>query len=314
MNALREEARKALHIYMARSGVSLLDLAERIGFSPYSLRQFSSIARYGDGEGEFTAQAVLEWIKNHPVRLAPLPGKLYRTRATDQMDALLAHICGGGWGTLYGPSGARKSFLLEYRGAESAQEAEPRIVYVRTSPSGMTPNVLLRRIAAAIGAPYAQSTDSIRQSVLYVVRQRRTSVALVLDEADALYRWVETLETLRELGDLARTRPGQSGIGMLVAGNERVMEIFQDRPGINFEKWRGRIEQEGLRVLGPSPEEARGILRGELGELKEATVTVLIEGCLVDDPVSKKRYVNMHRLFNAIRDMKKKRGGNGHGV
>jgi hypothetical protein len=313
MNIVREEARNALHIYMCRSGLSIPQLAERMGYSPYSLRQFSSLARYGDSQGEVAGQGILEWLKKHPLAAPALPGKLYRTRATDQMDALLAHIRQGGWGVLYGPSGSQKSFLLEYRGAESAQDSEASIVYVRTSPSGMTPNVLLDRIAAALGAPYAQATDAVRQSVLYAVRQRRTSLALVLDEADALYKWVETLETLRELGDLARARTGHPGIGILVAGNERVMQIFENRRGVYFEKWRGRIEQDGLRVIGPSAEEAAGIMRGELGELKQATVEAVVEGCMVDDPVSHKRYVNAHRLFNAIRKIREKRGGNGSG-
>lgn len=210
------------------------------------------------------------------------------------------------------PRERKKVFLLEYRAAESVQQAEPGIVYIRTSPAGMTPNVLLRRIAAALGATYAQYTDGIRQSVLYAVR-RRTSLALVLDEADALYRWVETLETLREIGDLARARPGRAGVGILVAGNGRVMQIFENRRGVYFEKWRGRIEQQELRVLGPSVEEAAGILAEELGELKEKTVKVVLDGFTVADPVSRKSYVNMHRLFNAIRSVEARRGGNGRG-
>jgi hypothetical protein len=308
MNVVREEARNALHVYMCRSGLSLPQLAERMGYSPYSLRQFSSLARYGDSQGEVAGQAIVEWLKKHSLPAPTLPGKLYRTRATDQMDALLAHIRQGGWGVLYGPSGSQKSFLLEYRGAESAQDSEASVIYVRTSPSGMTPNVLLDRIAAALGAPYAQATDAVRQSVLYAVRQRRTSLALVLDEADALYKWVETLETVREVGDLVRAGAGRAGVGILVAGNERVMQIFENRRGVYFEKWRGRIEQEGLRVIGPSAEEAAGIMRGELGELKAATVETVVEGCLVDDPVSRKKYVNAHRLFNAIRKIREKRG------
>ena len=197
MNAIRQEAQRTLRVYMSRSGLSLPELADRIGYSASSLRQFSSEARYGDSDGHLTAQAILDWAKNNPLSKPELPGKLHHTRATKEMDAMLDHVKNGGWGVLYGPSGAQKSFLLEYRAAESASEPEPRIVYVRASASGMTPNILLRRIAAGIGAPYAQYTDGIRQSVLYAIRRRSTSVALVIDEADALYRWVETLETLR---------------------------------------------------------------------------------------------------------------------
>ena len=311
MIALREEARQALHVYMSRSGLTLPQLAQRIGYSPYSLRQFSSNAHYGDGDGHLTAEAVMGWISGNPLHGPELPGKLHQTRATKEMDAMLEHVRSGGWGVLYGPSGAQKSFLLEYRAAESAQDLEPGIVYIRTSHAGMTPNVLLRRISAAIGAPYAQYTDGVRQSVLYAIQRRRSSLALVLDEADALYHWVETLETLREVGDLARTRPGRPGVGILMVGNERVMQIFENRRGVYFEKWRGRIEQQELQVLGPSREEAAGILAAEIGELKEKTIRGILDGCAATDPLSRKSYINMHRLFNAIREFKARRGGNG---
>jgi len=304
----RDEARGELHAYMSRTGLTLAELAERIGYSPYSLRQFSSVAHYGDGDGHLTAEAIQRWIAENPSPTPELPGALYETAATRQMDGLLAHVRRGGWGVLYGPSGAQKSFLLEYRAAEAAGDLEPSIVYIRASPSGMTPNVLLRRVAAALGAPYAQYTDGIRQSVLYAIRKRRSSLALVMDEADALYKWVETLETLREIGDLARARPGRPGVGILVAGNERVTEIFENRRGVYFEKWRGRIQQQELRVLGPTPEEARRMLEGELGEVKETTARVIVDGCAVKDPISRKEYVNVHRLFNAIRDFREERG------
>ena len=309
MNRLREEARHGLRVYMSRSGLSLSAIADEVGYSWHSLRQFNSDARYGDGDGHLTAKAVLDWMNSHPIPALKLPGKLHETRATRDMDAMLEHIKSDGWGILYGPSGAQKTFLLEYRFAESAQDPEPALLYIRSSPSGMTPNVLLKRIAAGIGAPYQQSTEGIRQSVLFAIRRRRRSLALVIDEADGLYRWVETLETLREIGDLAQPSVGVAGVGILVVGNEPVTKLFANRRGISFEKWRSRIEQQELRVLGPSAEEAAGILAEELGELKEKTVQAIVSGCMVSDPVTRKEYVNVRRLFNSIRDFKAKRGG-----
>jgi DNA transposition AAA+ family ATPase len=311
MNAVRAEGRQALHLYMSRTGLSLSDLASRMGYAHRTLVQFSSGARYGDGEGEQTAARIQAWIEDHPAPLPEFPGRLYPTEATKEMDALLTDVRQGAWGVLYGPSGAQKSFLLEYRAAEAAREDEPSLVYIRTSPSGMTATVLLRRIAAAIGAPYAQQLDGMRQQILHTIQRRRASLALVMDEADALYHWVETLETLREIGDRARVRPGQAGVGILVAGNERVMQIFDNRRGVYFEKWRARIEQQELRVTGPAADEAEMILRGELGEVKKATSAHVVECCTVQDPVSHKSYVNAHRLFNTIRNMQRSRGANG---
>lgn len=297
MNELREQAGRKLHVYMSRSGMTLGEIAGEIGYSTQSLKQFASHAQYGDSDGHVIAKAVTDWIDKNPVPPPALPGKLYETRATRDMDNLLRHINNGGWGSLYGPSGAQKSFLLEYRFAESARAAEPEIVYIRASAAGMTPPVLLQRIAAQIGAPAVRYTDGMRQSVLYAIRRRSAPLALVIDEADALFRWIETLETLREIGDLARPK-----VGILVVGNERVAaNIFQNRRSFSFEKWRGRIEQEELRVLGPSEEEATRIVAEELGVSRKEPVQRLVEGCMVQDPISRKRYVSMHRLFNSIK-------------
>ena len=302
MNAVREEARQALRIHMSRSQASLAQIASDMGFAHGTMIQFVSEGRFGAGEGEPMGRQVLAWLDANRLPAPELPGRLYETEATRQMDELLEHVAEGGWGVLYGPSGAQKSFLLEYRGAEAAREGEPRIVYIRCSPSGMTPNVLLRRIAAGLGASYAQSTDGLRQQILYSIRRRRGSVGLVIDEADGLYRWVETLETLREMGDLARVGRGRAGLGILIAGNERVMQIFRDRPGIYLEKWRGRVQQDELQVIGPSLEEGRAMMLAELGPLTDRYIAAILAGCTVKDPVSGKVYVTAHRLFNAIRE------------
>jgi DNA transposition AAA+ family ATPase len=307
MSAVREEARQALRIHMSRSQASLSEIASDMGFAHRTMIQFVSGARFGAGGGEPIGRQVLAWLAANRPPAPELPGRLYETEATRQMDELLEHAREGGWGVLYGPSGAQKSFLLEYRGAEAAREAEPRIIYVRCSPSGMTPNVLLRRIAGALGASYAQSTEGLRQQILTSIRRRRTSVGLVIDEADGLYRWVETLETLREMGDLARAVRSKPGLGILIAGNERVMEIFRDRPGVYLEKWRGRVQQDELRVVGPSLEEGRAMMLAELGPLTDKFIATILAGCTVKDPVSGKDYVTAHRLFNAIREKQRVR-------
>jgi hypothetical protein len=166
----------------------------------------------------------------------------------------------------------------------------------------MTPTVLLRRIAAAIGGGYAAYCDGMRSSVLHALRKRKTALAIVLDEAQHLYRAVDTLETLREVGDLGRQR-----VGILVAGNEQVMQIFSPRRNVHFEQWRSRAQQKEMRVLGPSRDEARRMLRGELGELKEETAKLILDQCAVQDPVSGSEYVSARRLFNSIRDFREAR-------
>jgi hypothetical protein len=300
---------------MMRSGFPLSLIADQAGFAPQTLKQFVSAARFGTPatKGEDTARRLKEWLAANPVALPDLPGELYETRATREMDALLDEVADGAWAKLYGPSGSQKTFDLRYRAAEAARMPEPRLIYIECSASGMTARVLLRRIAAALGVPFAQTIEGLRQQIFYAMRRRRSSLALVVDESDRFYRQLDALETLREIGDALPARGGRPGMGILIAGNERVMEIFRDRPGMYMEKWRGRINQIELRVIGPSIEEAKGIILKELGQLKAEAVNTILYGKdgkganVVEDPVSGENYVTAHGLFHAIRRIQKLR-------
>lgn len=307
MTITRDEARSEFRAYLTKSGMTIAQLAEEIGYSYRTLLQWASQARFGTAkpEGDETSSRVLAWLRANPLPAPELPGKLYETRATREMDQILRAVANGAWGILYGPSGSQKTFLLEYRAAEAARESEPRIIYLRCSASGMTPSVFLRRVAAGLGAAYGATCEALRRSILIALRRRRASLALVLDEADHLYRQLDTLETLRELGDLARARPGRPGLGILIAGNERVWQIFENRRSVYLEKWRARIEDEKARVIGPSQQEAAAMLAGELGALKAQTIEAILRPPVVtEDPESRRTYVNAHRLFRVIAKMR----------
>ena len=308
--AVREEARQALRVYQSRTGLSLLEIATRAGFAYHSVRQFASGGRYGDGNGESTGKALLEFFRTHPFLAHENPGRLYETDTTRKIDKLISYCQAGGWGILYGPTGAQKSHLLKLRAAEAESAPEPSLALVEVS-GPMTPWALFGRIAREVGAPYAQSFEGLRNSILYTVRSRKTPLALVLDEADLLYKSVDALEVLRRLGDALPVKSGRPGLGLLVAGNEDILRLFEPRRGNYFGRWRDRIEQKEVRVLGPSQSEAREIVRAELGEgLPEQVVNQPVESSTVKDPVSGKQYVSTHRLFHALEAFRRKRGVN----
>ena len=123
-------------------------------------------------------------------------------------------------------------------------------------------------------------------------------MVFVLDEAQHLYSWVETLETLREIGDLARERAG-----IIVAGNEQVEQIFEPRRHTFFEQWRSRIEQKRSASWGRRGKRRAEMISGEVGQVKESAAAPLLDDCTVNDPLSRRTYVNARRLFNSLRDI-----------
>jgi transcriptional regulator with XRE-family HTH domain len=297
IEATREQVSERLRIYMSRTGLTAMEIAYRSGYSTQTLRQFISGGRFGSPPTEAgpTAAKLAAWLNSNPAPLPEFPGKLYETDATREMDRMLAHAASSGWGILYGPAGAQKTFLLKFRVAESAREAEPWLVLV-DGEDDMSPRVLLSRIAQGLGAPYAWGVEPLREAIFYTLRRRKDPVAIVIDEAQLLYSRVDTLETLRRLADRAMGK-----VGILVCGNEQVIYLFEKRRNNYFEQWRSRIEQDSARVLGPSVAESRKIGAAEVPDIKPAALEAIIEGATVADPVSKGKYVNARRLFNALR-------------
>lgn len=295
MPVTRENVRQDLRIYMSKTGWGISELAFRSGYAPRTILQFMSSARYGDAQGQSAARRLAQFMRENPAELPEFPGTLYVTEATRTMDRLIAHAIGGGWGIVYGPAGAQKTFLLEYRAAEAARREECEMVLIGADPA-LSPRGLLGRIARGIAAPYTQQIETLREAILYTLRRRKRPVAIVVDEAQLLYPRIDTLETLRRLGDRARDR-----MGILVAGNEQVLHLFEPRRKVYFEQWRSRIEQEEAHVYGPNVSEARNILSAEIPGIKSAAAEEIIAQTTVSDPLSRRKYVNARRLFNTVR-------------
>src|SRR5208282_1030998 len=301
MEITREQVRKDLRVFMSHTGMNLRRISDVTGFAHRSLIQFVSGASYGKGSGNDTAAALKSFMDVHPWQPPDLPGRLHQTAGTREMDDLIDYCRKGRWATLYGPAGSQKSFLLEYRAAEQAREPEPGLLWIPI-PGRMTPAGILRKVSMAVSAPYAQSCAGIQESIIYVVKARRTPVVLALDEMDLMEKDIDALEVVRRLGDLLRQK-----LGLIVAGNEQIVSLFRPRLGRYFEQWRSRIEQREMRVLGPTREEARGIVIEELGEAKDSQVESLLNDCAVTDPLSKKKYINARRLFFAIENIRDRR-------
>lgn len=295
-----EETRRDLHVYMSRTGLGLREIADRAGYAHLTLRQFSCGNRLdrGDWKGDAMAERLKAFMQANPPERPEFEGKLYETKATREMDRLIAHAKNGGWGTIYGPAGAQKSYLLGYRAGQAAAEQENCIALIEGDVR-LSPRALLARIAQAMGAPWAQSAEGLREAILFTARRRMAPTAVIIDEAQLLYRTVDTLEALRRLGDRARGK-----LGILLAGNEQVMKLFEPRCRNYFEQWRSRVEQRKACVMGPSRDEAIEIAGAELPQSFGRQRDRIVEGSTVPDPYSKKPYVNMRRLFGTIREFR----------
>jgi DNA transposition AAA+ family ATPase len=305
----REEMRQSVTAYMGRTGLSLGELAARIGYSRNSLLQLNSEAKYGTSDGETAARTVLEFLKTNPPEAPALPGTLHLTRNVRTIDQMISEAKRGTWVILYGPPGTQKSFVFEYRQAESmAASLEPGVAYIYASMN-MAPLSLLREIAMALGAYLGRDRSITMRNILYTLRRRKTPVALVIDEAQHLAKRLDTLEILREVGDRGR-------IGLLLAGHDNVLDLFEMRGSRGqLEQWRSRVEQKKRRLPGLSEDEAENIVRAELGSLPALVLKDAVDGATVTDeraPVMPGRqrptYVSARRLFNSIRDFKQKRG------
>ena len=293
----RETARQALRVYMSRTGLALNQIADLTGFSHRTLLQFSSSATFGTSDGRHTAQVLMKFMESHPPAPIRAPGKLYETECTRAIRAMVRYVGTGRWGILYGPAGSQKSFGLECIAAETADSSEPAAVYVECSPR-LTPAGLLRRVSMCLGTPFANAREVMLQALLFATRQRRAPLALMIDEAQHLYRAVDTLETVRDFGDKAHGR-----IGILMVGNEDVLRLFEPRRGVYFEQWRSRIEQKTVRLTGLTGQECRQIVAAELGQLRSETVEALL-GKPVVDPETRRYYYSARRLFHSIRDFR----------
>jgi DNA transposition AAA+ family ATPase len=284
-----------------RTGLSLGEIAMRIGYARRSLIQYVSSARYGDGNGAEAAGRIMHFIKTNPPEAPAFPGdKLYDTENVRVIDRQIANARRGHFTLVYGPAGTQKSFVFEWRTAEAWCTAlEPGVVYVYADP-GMTPAWLVQEIALGLGAHVASNRHATLRAILHTLRHRKSPVAIIIDEAQNLARRLDTLETLRQVRDRGR-------IGLLIAGHDNVEDIFRPRGDGQLTQWRSRVEQHRRCLPGLSESEAREIIQGEVGAVPEKVAATLVATSMEHDLRKRKDYISARRLFNTLRDFKEKK-------
>jgi hypothetical protein len=304
-----EERRK--HIarvkdYLQRAGLHPDDFARRINYSGVTFGFYlRDMYHSAAGTDSRIRKAIDDYMRTHPIEPPQcITGELYDTsnvhtiRETFQklLPKPVAYM-------IYAPPGSQKSFVLEHEVArlnreELAKNGHGRRAYYVYARQNLRPRDLMKRVATACGTQAGNDIDRMLSNLCFDFQARR--VLLVVDEAQHLE--IECFEVLRELLDQPPF------FSLLFAGSHDLKEKF-DRFSATLEQWNSRIIAK-IKLPGLLREEARGIVRREIGHLlPEEKSSALIEN-LIDQAVTKdafergRTYINIRTLTNALEQIK----------
>jgi type II secretory pathway predicted ATPase ExeA len=279
--------------------MSLGEIAVLMGLKRQTLLQFHSHSTYGTSNGDVLGKAILAFIaQNPPEPPVRVSGKLYTTRNVRLILAMVEDVKSGAWGMLYGAPGTQKTETFKHLMLDSyMQNREPDVIWVQCEQR-MAPMALLEEIGIGLGAYLKNDRHRMIRSIGYAIRRRKRPVALVIDEAQKLMGAIDTIETLRDVGD-------KCDVGLLIAGHDDVEHLFDPRPNNQFAQWTSRVRQIRRSLEGISRDEAAEMITGELGALPAAAIERLLKGAYELDQTKKKEYLSVRLLFNSIKMAKK---------
>jgi DNA transposition AAA+ family ATPase len=294
-------ARELATSFLIRSGMSPVDFARRIGYSPNTMQQFmnghySRIANSGRIEAaicDFIAQSPLEPESEYC-------GHIYETGAAREMRMVFDRLLERPQVyMIYAPPGSGKTDVARHLIHEHAAGRKPEEksyifrVYCRAK---ICPRDLMKRVATACGVQADTAIDRAIHNLRWDFKGAR--VVLYFDEAQHLS--IECFETVRELLDEAPR------FSLCFAGSHELDRIFARFAG-TLEQLERRISDK-VTLPSLTTEEAAGILRSELPgfELNQAFIHQQVELATIGVRVEKKnqRYISIGRLMAAVRELR----------
>jgi len=154
----------------------------------------------------------------------------------------------------------------------------PNVWVITGEPCISTPRMMLDEVAELLGLSEGRSTHRISRSI--VARMRGTRGVLIIDEAQHLN--TPTLDQLRTLHDLA-------GIGVVLAGNERVHSRIEG--GARRPEFAQLFSRVGMRVPQPKP--------------SKGDIEALLDAWQVEGEAERKLLAVIARKPGALRSMTK---------
>lgn len=294
--------------YLARTGLTVVDFARRVGYGEATLRFFLNGTYHNISRSAHALRnALTEFMDVHPIgETGRILGELYETANVRTIQQTFQKLLPRPVAyMIYAPPGSQKSFVLEHQVAalnrdQLAKSGGARAFYVYARQN-LRPRDLVRRVAIACGCRTSNDLDPMLANMRFEYRHNRA--ILVIDEAQHLT--IECFETLRELLD----QPPY--FSLLFAGSHDLKKKF-DEFSATLEQWNSRIIAK-VRLPGLDRPEAIGIIQREIGELlsqqpmdkADRLIEKLIQQSTVRDPFEGNcTYINVRTLTNALDQIK----------
>lgn len=300
---LGEQARETVRAYQARTGLSPGQIGRLVGCAHQTMKQFMADC-YPYPE-EALARQIVKWLEENPPDVPDVEGKLYVTENVRILDRQIEAARDGELSLIYGSPGTQKSFVFQRRVAEALRRAglqAPTIGCFYAS-GAMGRKSLAQEIARQFivypgGSAYQTLTNTV-----FALRRRKQRAVLIVDEAQHLAGELSLLEILRELVDRA-------GVGLIVAGHDRLEQIF-DPDRSPLEQFVQRFDHR-LRLPGLSEKEVREIATAELGLLPERMLKEILKQSEARDRQTRAVYYSVRYLFKIIAQVRRARAKNGN--
>lgn len=207
MSDLRERVRA---IAEGVAGYSQSRISKEVGISTATLSQF--LGGVYQGNLQKVAGQVAQWLETYDARQAagglPQPPEWVETPTSQRILSGLRYAqLAGGVVVIYGGAGLGKTKTIQ-----RYHQQAPNVWHVELSPATGSVLSCLEEIAIGVGcSDYVRTAGHLQRAILK--RIRGTSGLLIIDEAQHLN--VQALDQVRSLND-------QSGVGLVLAGNDRV--------------------------------------------------------------------------------------------
>jgi DNA transposition AAA+ family ATPase len=287
--------------YLIQSGMSPVDFARRIGYSPNTLQQFMCGHYSNIADPTRITTAIISFIENNPVEPeAPYCGQIYETGAVKLMRGVFHKLLERPQIYMgYAPPGSGKTEIGRHLIAEhnAQHKADQKTFVFRIyCRARISPRDLMKRVANACGTQSDTAIDRAIHNLRFDFKGCR--VVLLFDEAQHLS--IDCLEVLRELLD------EEPRFSLFFLGSHELDKIFARFAG-TLEQLERRITDK-ITLPALTQDEATGILKSELAECKHdaADIRALIEGSTITVSVDCKnqRYISIGRIMASSREFR----------